>query len=112
MPIELVGDLNDSPLWRTVRDAAEKWLEARPTAAVGWTISIRRKCPSDDETLVVECEGDDPRDYWAVYVDPDARHVTVAVAADGDDDLTGPGETTEFVLALLCGAANSDVDDF
>ena len=73
MRLELVGNLNDSPMWRTVRQTAGEWLNARPTLAAGWTITIRRKCPSDDDVLVIECEGDDPRDYWPVFVDYEFR---------------------------------------
>ena len=110
MRLELVGNLNDSPLWRTVGRTAGEWLDACPATAAGWTISVRRKSSSDDDILVVDCEGDDPTDYWAVFIDQEVRKVDVAVAVDGDDDLAGPDEIAEFLLALLSGAADAVVD--
>lgn len=111
MRLELVGNLNDSPLWRTVGQTAGEWLNACPATAAGWTMSVRRKSSSDDDILVVDCEGDDPRDYWAVFIDQEVRKVDVAVAVDGDDDLAGPSEIAEFLLALLSGAADAVAED-
>ena len=110
MRIELVGNVNDSPLWRAVSRTAGEWLNACPATEAGWTIRVRRKSSSDDDMLVVDCEGYDPRDYWAVVIDQEARKVDVAVAVDRDDDLAGPNEIAEFLIALVSGAADSLAD--
>jgi hypothetical protein len=106
MPVQLVGNLNESPLWRAVRQTAEEWLECHPCTAARWTLVVRRKCPADDDMLVLECDWDCPNDYWAVYVDEGAQSLVVAVAVDGDEDLIGPNETAACLIALLSDAAD------
>ena len=104
MPIGLAGTVAEANIWRHVSGIVEDWLEASATSAAEWSVTVRRKIPTDDESLLLDGEADDPADYWAVFVDYETQTLVVAVPVEGDENLIGPGETAACLIQLLCDA--------
>jgi hypothetical protein len=107
--VRLQGSCGKSAFWQEVRRRVEENRDTVPTHALTWTITVRRKTPSDDRQLESSGDVDDPSDYWAVYVNDEALELTVCVPRDHEPDLTSAA-AANFLIELLGHAAEANAD--
>lgn len=109
MTVTLRGSCQKSAFWQEVRGRVKDLHDTMPPNALTWTITVRRKTPSDDRQLASSGEVDDPSDYWAVYVNDEALELTVCVSPDHEPDLTSAA-TANLLIELLGHASDATAD--